>query len=290
MRSMTGFGKGVSSREGGFDCDVEISSVNRKQLDVRCGMGAEYSFLEPPFRKKIAQALSRGAVSLRFQCRLGVSGAAVNRPLLENLAREALDVQRQLGLDAVLDVAGLMRLPGVLGAGIPEAGEELLTNDALEALDRALEALDAMRRTEGAALRTDLQARREHLSYLLSRIREQLADYPSQQRNRLLEKLQAENLPVVLDDERLLRELVYYLDKGDVSEEITRLESHFLQLDRFFADESTPVGRSLDFLMQEMFREITTLGNKASLPAVTPLVVEFKTELEKMREQVQNVE
>ena len=108
-------------------------------------------------------------------------------------------------------------------------------------------------------------------------------------KRRLLEKLSAENLPVAADDDRLLKEVLFYADKSDVTEEITRLHSHFAQF-RGFLENPGPVGRSLDFLMQELFREITTLGNKAGIPGVSPLVVAFKSELEKLREQVQNVE
>ena len=116
-----------------------------------------------------------------------------------------------------------------------------------------------------------------------------MEDYPDRVKAKLLERLAKENLPVEVTDEQLLKEVLYYTDRADVTEEITRLRSHFSQFETFLNTE-TPVGRQMDFLMQEMFREITTLGNKAGSSEVSPKVIAFKSELEKIREQVQNVE
>ena len=142
---------------------------------------------------------------------------------------------------------------------------------------------------KGAALKNDLESRERLLESLLAEIEPLAAEMNAGIKARLLARLEEEKIPVPGDDERLLKEVLFYADKADVTEEITRLHSHFGQFRRFLA-ESKPVGRSLDFLMQEMFREITTLGNKAGVPAVSPLVVAFKSELEKLREQIQNVE
>ena len=116
-----------------------------------------------------------------------------------------------------------------------------------------------------------------------------VAAQPEAAKKRLLAKFEAEKLPIAVDDAQLLKEVLFYIDKGDVTEELTRLSSHFEQFRNFLA-AAVPVGRSLDFLAQEMFREITTLGNKAFIPGVSPVVVEFKSEMEKIREQIQNLE
>ena len=147
-----------------------------------------------------------------------------------------------------------------------------------------------MRNAEGEALRQDLAGRMDFLRNKLNAIRPFAAGITERIKQRLLEKLEAENLAADPHDERLLRELLFYADRADVTEEITRLESHFGQFASFLNNDHEPVGRSLDFLVQEMFREITTLGNKAGSSDISPLVVAFKAELEKIREQVQNVE
>ena len=146
-----------------------------------------------------------------------------------------------------------------------------------------------MRDREGVILAEDLSSRREILEKLLAAIKPLAAAIPGQLKTKLMEKIVEEGLPVDVNDERLLKEVLFYADKADVTEEITRLESHFRQFDAFLKAEE-PVGRSLDFLLQEMFREITTLGNKAGCGEITPLIVKFKSELEKLREQIQNVE
>ena len=147
-----------------------------------------------------------------------------------------------------------------------------------------------MRETEGAALRNELAGRLAGLRELLAAIEPDTAGLAEAAKTKLLAKLEAEKLPVDTNDERLLKEVLFYADKSDVTEEIARLKSHFEQFDRFLAASDEPAGRSMDFLIQEMFREITTLGNKAGTSAVSHRVVAFKAELEKMREQVQNVE
>ncbi len=293
MRSMTGFGKGEYTAGDGTVFVAELSSVNRKQLDLRCLMGPEYAALETEFRRRVGAHLSRGAATLRCSFRPGERSAAapvLNRPLLLALGREVLELRRKLGLPPELDAAALLQLPGVLGAPETPEPDSAFSAGAVRALEQALAAFELMRRREGEALKRDLQSRRDALYGLLRRIEPLTREQPEQQKRRLLDKLRSEQLPVAPDDERFLRELVYYLDKSDVSEELIRLESHFVQFDRFLVEEQRPVGRSLDFLIQELFREITTLGNKVCAPEITPLVVEFKTELEKVREQVQNVE
>lgn len=290
MRSMTGFGKGEGVA-GGVTVSVEIASVNRKQLDIRINADCAFSSLEPEFRKRIGAVLSRGAVNLRVAVRNSGGAAPLNRELLAALGREILTLRADFGLPRAVDFETLLTVPGVLGSATVDTGETPERDTAvLAALDVALDAFQEMRTREGVMLLRDLSDRRDRLKTLLGTIRPMTAAQGAAQKQRLLDKLAADNLPVSPEDERFQRELLYYLDKSDVSEELARLDSHFVQLERFFTESAQPVGRSLDFLIQEMFREITTLGNKVSGPDFTPLVVEFKTELEKLREQVQNVE
>ncbi len=292
MRSMTGFGKGEAPFGAGYRFVVEVSSVNRKQLEIRTSFPPELAAQEIPARRTVQEYISRGAVQLRVSVNSGGNAGqgSVNRELLRSLIREAQMMRREAGLPEGVAVEVLMSLPGVIGASVisqenaPEAAEALE-----KALRAALEKFQEMRTVEGEALRRDFLSRLAELESLLEQIEPQVAGLAATIRDRLLEKLAAEKIPAAADDDRLLKEVLFYADKSDVTEEITRLRSHFGQFRRFL-DETKPVGRSLDFLMQELFREITTLGNKAGIPAVSPLVVAFKSELEKLREQIQNVE
>ena len=295
MNSMTGFGKGEAAVGGSGRVVVELNSVNRKQLEVRMSLPPELAAFETELRRQLAAAVARGAVQMRVMFHSGADGAgcgcSVNRPMLEMLVREAMEVRRACGLTPEsVAVESLMCLSGVVTESSiePDSAPEL--REALTgATAAAVEALRAMRAAEGENLKRDFEERLGVLEELLNRIEPLTAGIPAAIRERLLEKLSAEKLPVDTNDERLLKEVLFYADKADVTEEITRLRSHFVQFRRFL-EERAPVGRSLDFLMQELFREITTLGNKAGTPAISPLTVRFKSELEKLREQIQNVE
>lgn len=291
MFSMTGFGKGEAEFEG-LLLSAEVSSVNRKQLEIRVSAPSEFSGLEPLARKLISEEISRGSIQLRISCSSSGGGSmrgTVNAALLASLVDAARDVRRNAGLGDVVQVEQLMLIPGVVQLALPDVDSPGVAEAYERAVRAALKGYREMRGHEGAALKRDLETREELLESLLARIEPLAAEINAGIKARLLEKLAAEAIPVSGDDERLLKEILFYADRSDVTEEITRLHSHFGQFRRFLAEEK-PVGRSLDFLMQEMFREITTLGNKAGVPAVSPLVVAFKSELEKLREQIQNVE
>jgi len=292
MFSMTGFGRGEAVF--GNDCilTAEASSVNRKQLEIRMIAPPELAGYEPAVRKIVGQYFNRGSVQLRLAVRSGGTEGerlAIDEAMLDELIDGALDARRRAGLPEDVAVETLMNIPGVVLSGEADM-EDPGFADALErAVTDACQACRRMREAEGTSLQQDLRRRGDVLKELLARLEPECAKLPEIAKKRLLGKLADASLPVKPDDEMLIRELLFYADKSDVAEEITRLKSHFSQLDGFLADER-PAGRSLDFLAQEFFREITTLGNKAASPAVSPLVVAFKSELEKMREQIQNVE
>jgi uncharacterized protein (TIGR00255 family) len=194
-----------------------------------------------------------------------------------------------MGVPVDTSIPQLMALPGVVEPASPDIDRPEIKEVFKEAVQKAVEALVAMREYEGEALKADLAERQNKLAELVEAIEPLAEGIPGHMKQKLLERLEKENLPIEASDERVLKEVVIYADKSDVTEELTRLRSHFQQFQSFL-DKKEPVGRSMDFLMQEMFREITTLGNKAGGCEITPLVVEFKTELEKIREQVQNIE
>lgn len=290
MRSMTGFGKAEGKYEDSLSFTVEISSVNRKQLEVRCSLPAELSGFESLIRQKVGGFISRGSVSVKVMLRRnGAVGQKIDMTVLSELVRIAGEVRKQAGLSPEVNVEQLMGLPCVSMSG----GEDMDLSGLTEAFAGTLEAagkeFSAMRLQEGEALKKDLFERSLSLEELLKQIEPLAAKVPEVARKRLYCKLAAEKLPVEPNDELFAREMLFYLDKSDVTEEITRLKSHFGQLRKFF-ESTEPSGRGMDFLLQEFFREITTLGNKAPSPELSALVVQFKTELEKLREQVQNVE
>lgn len=291
MLSMTGFGKGEAVC-GSVRISAEISSVNRKQLELRVSAPSELAGFEPLARKLVGAVVSRGAVQLRISCTSpggGTLQAAVDAALLASLVEAAKAARRTAGLDENVNVEQLMLIPGVVSPAVPDADSPGMAEAYEQAVSSALAEYQTMRRHEGEALKRELESRERGLETLISEIEPLVAEINGAIKARLLEKLQAEKIPTPADDERLLKEVLFYADKSDVTEELTRLHSHFGQFRRFLGEEK-PVGRSLDFLMQELFREITTLGNKAGIPAVSPLVVAFKSECEKLREQIQNVE
>ena len=293
MFSMTGFGRGEAVFNTDCRLTAEISSVNRKQLEIRVIAPPELASQESVVRRIVAEYFNRGAVQVRLNMYIGTGSASgsprIDEALLDELIDGAIDARRRAGLTDAVAVETLMTLPGVI-SGAETDVEDPVFHEALErAVTDACAACRDMRCREGEALQSDLRRRGEVLRELLGRLEPECAKLPEIAKKRLLGKLADAALPVKPDDETLVRELLFYADKSDVAEEITRLKSHFSQLEGFLSD-GRPSGRSLDFLAQEFFREITTLGNKAASPSVSPLVVAFKSELEKMREQIQNVE
>ena len=288
LRSMAGFGKGTATAPDGTVLVVELSAVNRKQLELRFSMPQEFAAWEPEARKAISAKVSRGSLLVRVNVSQSAAGLAdLNRERLEAL----IQLCREYSAEEKnpVDVAALLSLPGIFGSS-----ENRDVSAALPALNAALEqalaGFNAMRECEGTALQQELGGRLNGLRDLLAKIEPQTADLADAAKAKILTRLADEKLPVDLNDERFLREVLYYADRSDVTEEVTRLKSHFAQFDRFLTETPESAGRSMDFLLQEMFREITTLGNKAGSSGVSPHVVAFKTELEKLREQVQNVE
>lgn len=288
LRSMTGFGKGTATAPDGTVLVVELSAVNRKQLELRFSMPQEFAAWEPEARKAISAKVSRGSLLVRVNVSQSAAGLAdLNRERLEALIQLCKEYSAEE--KNPVDVAALLSLPGIFGSS-----ENRDVSAALPALNAALEqalaGFNAMRECEGTALQQELGGRLNGLRDLLAKIEPQTADLADAAKAKILTRLADEKLPVDLNDERFLREVLYYADRSDVTEEVTRLKSHFAQFDRFLTETPESAGRSMDFLLQEMFREITTLGNKAGSGGVSPHVVAFKTELEKLREQVQNVE
>lgn len=288
---MTGQGRGEDLRDG-IRIVVEIRSVNRKQAEVQVALPRELESLEPRVRETVGRVVARGRCEVRVSCDSpgGAAAVRIDRGLARAYAAELRQVAAELGLSPEVSLDVLVRCPGVVGAtgGAPDA--ERLWPGLEAALQAALAGLDSMRRREGEALAADLAQRVGELRGWVARIQERAPEVLARYRAQLLQRVRASGLPTVpADDERLLKEVVLFADRSDVAEELARLESHFGQ----FEDcrrSSDPVGRKLDFLAQEMNREINTLGAKANDSFLSAGVVELKTTLERFREQAQNVE
>ena len=293
MKSMTGYGRGECTAKGA-SITVELNSVNRKQAEVSLSVPSELESIEPDLRDLILASVSRGRVSgrvvLQYTGASRASSVAVNETQAKAYRRELSKLAKSLEIPDNLSMEGLLRLPGVLENTQPTLDAKAFRAPIKSALGQALEGLLSMREKEGGNLGRDLAKRLAKLRRIVKRVAKLAPDVLKHHRERLIERLKKTNAEVPdMDDDRLLREIVYYTDRTDITEELTRLGSHFVQLEECLSDV-VPVGRKLDFLAQEMFREINTIGSKANDANISSEVVTLKTELEKIREQVQNVE
>lgn len=288
---MTGFGSGECRVESSsLLFRVEISSVNRKQFELKVSLPREMLALESAVRKCVGEKVSRGALQLRGEV-LTSSGAAVT-PEVKINKENLVALRKEMELLSLPESAfqNILSVPGVVELTATAISTQENEEALLFACREAVAALVKMRTTEGNELKKDLSCRIDRLENMLSGIIPEAEKLPEIARERLLKKLADAGLQIDINDERVLREVVIFADKLDVNEEITRLKSHFTHFRTFLANEKESLGRNMDFLTQEIFREINTLGNKAGSTSISPVIVQMKAEAEKIREQVQNVE
>lgn len=291
MHSMTGFGRGSAATDA-WQATIELSAVNRKQAEVVVQAPRELAVLDGAIRKKALAAIARGRVqvSVIVERPLGIPAPArVDAALAAAFENAFVELGKSIGRSILPTASDFLRQPGIVVIGGGEADADAAWLAIAPALDDALGQLVAMRAREGADLKLDLLAR---LGVLEAAARVIAADAPSRlvrQRDLLAKRLREAGLDLDPADERVLKELAIFADRCDISEEITRLDSHFAKF-REYLDASEPPGRALDFLCQELFREFNTIGSKANDAAIAQKVVEAKTELEKIREQAQNIE
>src|SRR5688572_5863974 len=286
MKSMTGYGWGEDA-EDGFKVTVELSSVNRKQSEIAVNLPRELEVLEAQVRDQINRAIARGRITARVSLHAGEGMEAarvhVNRALAKAYATELSRLAKELKLTGSLSLDTLMRAPGVLQTNEELADAEDFWPSVQRALAKALDMLVKMRVREGANLRKDLSQRMAAMQKSVGRVKKEAPLVQKRYREQLLERIKAAGLNGdILEDERLLKEVVYFADRSDISEEITRLESHFKQFDDLL-QSAEPVGRTLDFLAQEMNREVNTVGSKSNDSVISREVVVIKAELEKFR-------
>ena len=288
---MTGFGRGVHVADG-VRVGVEIRSVNRKQAEVQTRLPPELEPLESRVREEVLREVSRGRVEVRVDLDLPANALSLqlNRPLAEAYARELGALAKDLRLEGALTLEALLRCPGVLRPGSAVSDADAFWPTIQTALRSAIQDFNATRDREGGALERDLAERIGALRSATARVRERAPAVHQRYREGLLQRLHAAGLEgIQADDERILKELVLFADRSDISEELARLESHFAQFEDCRRSRD-PVGRKLDFLAQEIHREVNTIGSKANDAQIAVEVVGLKTELERFREQVQNLE
>ncbi len=290
---MTGCGRGECSRDGS-KITVELSSVNRKQGEISVVIPRELEVLEAQIRDVINQTVARGRITARVTLHSAdgrrPGKVRLNAALARAYVRELNRLAHDLKISGAVTLDLLARAPGVFETDEEPADAEDFWPAVEKALRQALATLVKMREREGAHLAKDLAARVATMRKAAGEIRKHAPGVQKRYRDQLVQRIQSAGIPApAVDDERLLKEIVFFADRSDISEELTRLQSHFQQFDDCLRSPE-PVGRTLDFLAQEMNREINTIGSKANDSRIARSVVALKAELEKFREQAQNVE
>lgn len=291
VKSMTGYGRAVETVNG-REFTVEVRSVNNRYLDCTVKLPRGLSFGEDAVKQAVKATISRGKVDVFVSVRSeGAQDTAVslNKPMVEGYLAALKQLQTDYGVTGEITVSMLSGLPDVFLLDKPQVDEQQLLADFLSVAEKALTSFNAMRTTEGAALAEDLRSRGETILSLVSQVEagspQTVADY----RARLEAKLQEVLANTSIDESRILTEAAIFADKVAVDEETVRLRSHLSQMNTMLASGG-PIGRKLDFLLQEMNREANTIGSKCSDVRLARVVVEIKAELEKIREQTQNIE
>lgn len=289
--SMTGFGRGEWS-EGGLQILAEVRSFNSRFLDISIRLPKALSSLEQQVRDLVRKYVVRGHVNLTVKVKNGDERAIPLQPDL-TLARAYVwalrRIQEELELPGQIEIGHLLNFPEILAAGEETEDVEELWGPVSEAVSEALEELRRMRAAEGELLERDLRARVAHLNEVLDRIEREAEARREEQFRRLRERVSQLISDEQIDENRLYTELAILVDRMDVTEECVRFRSHNEQFLKAL-EGGEAVGRRLNFLLQEMNREATTIGSKANSAEISHYVVELKEEVEKMREQVQNIE
>ncbi|MEI6085767.1 MAG: YicC/YloC family endoribonuclease, partial [Verrucomicrobiota bacterium] len=271
MRSMTGYGRGESAKEG-CKFTVELNSINRKQSDIAINLPKELIELEPRIRDGINAQLARGRINAVVAYHRNETAAAEQVELDESLALAYLKaihkLQKTTKLDGAITLDTVLRAPGVLKLSEPTWDTESVWPSVELALKKALGQLVKMREKEGRFLAEDLTKRFDILAAGAGRIRQAAPETIKRYRDQLHARVKEAGLDVPMDDDRLMKEVVFFADRCDITEELTRLDSHFQQF-RDCLKSSEPVGRTLDFLSQEMNRELNTIGSKANAAEIS---------------------
>lgn len=291
VMSMTGFGRAELS-VGERDIIVEIKSVNHRYFEFSCRTSRGYNFLEDKLKKYVNERVSRGKVDMYVSVTDNDDSSVeveLNKPLASGYIKAMRAMAEEYGVADDISVSTLSRFNDIFQITRPPADEDAVFSDVKVAVDAALERFLTMREAEGEKLKADILSRAQTIINIVGEIEERspvtVQEYRERLYNKLSEVLQSTNI----DDQRILTEAAIFADKVAVDEETVRLRSHFDQMKKFL-DSGEPVGRKLDFIVQEMNREANTIGSKVNDSALAHKVVDIKGEIEKIREQVQNIE
>ena len=293
VKSMTGFGR-CETEINGRAVTVEIKSVNHRYFEFSCRITRGYAFLEDKLKAFVNAKVARGKIDMFVSV-----GAAddvpcevtVNHSLVSGYLNAMKEISDTYGIENDAGVVSISRFPDVFTVNKAAVDEEQLTADVLSAAQVALDSFVAMRESEGAQMKADILGRAQTILSIVSEIEERSPQTVQEYENRLLDRIRQtlENLSVEVDEQRILTEVAVFADKVAVAEETVRLRSHFDQLTEFLSLDQ-PVGRKIDFIIQEMNREANTIGSKVQDATLAHKVVDIKSEIEKIREQVQNIE
>lgn len=290
MKSMTGFGK-ASLESNGKNYIIEIKTVNNKYSDITVKSPKRLSFMEDKIRKQIANRITRGKVEVSvsfFDFSNKSKNVVLNKEIAKEYIKQLREIADENNLSENISVVEIAKLPDILNS-IDSDNDEEIAGEALQCLNMALDSLIEMRKTEGENIKQDLLVRIERVQNLVDKIAENskgiVEEYVSKLEKRVKEILKTD----VVDENRIAQEAVIYADKTSIEEELTRLNSHIVQF-KELVNSDGPVGKKLDFMIQEMNRETNTIGSKAGSGEITKAVIDLKVELEDIREQIQNIE
>jgi uncharacterized protein (TIGR00255 family) len=292
IKSMTAFGRAEREDEG-RTCVVEIRTLNRRYLEVSVRLPRQWFPLEDRVKKRVGGRIARGRVDVNVKVKNSseaISDIEVNVPLAKAYHESLQELNGILGIEEKVGLQMLLGMEGVVTAAEPEMDLDKSWATLSLCIDEALEGADAMRISEGKTVYDDFQKRLGFVDDSLSKMKALAPSILSGHHDRLHERITAlTEGKVELDPNRLAQEVAFLVDKSDITEELVRAESHVKQF-RGMIESEEPAGRSLDFLLQELNREVNTIGSKGGNAELSQIVVSLKSELEKIREQVQNVE
>ena len=291
FKSMTGYGRARQMRSG-RDITVEVRSVNNRYLDCTVKMPRAYIFAEDAIKSRVQKAVSRGKVDVFITIDAAAADetvVAVNEPLARGYYEALTRLKDMFSLEDGLNAVTLAKFPDVLTVTKAEEDLESVAADICAVLDEALAAYNAMRTVEGGKLREDIAGRADTIEAVVGRVEERSPQTVAAYREKLLARMQEVLQSTTIDESRILTEAAIFADKIAVDEETVRLRSHLSQL-RTMLESDQPIGRKLDFLIQEVNRECNTIGSKCNDLTIAQDVVNMKAEVEKIREQVQNIE
>ena len=291
IKSMTGYGRAVETVNG-REFTVELRSVNNRYLDCSVKLPRSVSFAEEAVKQAVKASVSRGKVDVFITIKSENSDdtkITLNTSVLEGYLTAMRQMVDEFGVRDDISVSTVSRLPEVFSVEKPEVDEDQLKSDLMSVVDKALAGYDAMRAVEGQALDADLRRRGNTILELVSQVEAGNAQTVVDYRTRLENKLKEVLANTAIDESRILTEAAIFADKVAVDEETVRLRSHLEQMNTMLTGGGA-VGRKLDFLLQEMNREANTIGSKCTDVKLARVVVDIKAELEKIREQTQNIE